>query len=207
MYNDIASSVMVNGWVSKQFPLSRAIRQGCPVSALLFIVAAEILAERIRTQKQIKGLVFNEEEGGEVKVLQYADDTTLFLRNKKSLEMAWKELGEFEKVAGPSVNKNKIVMKWISGKQHTCCKWDLSAFNLQWDEKHVKYLIGVYIDTDETKIATLNWENKLTKIQRLIDNWRIRNLTFVGRVFIIKSLFISQVVHILMYCANILQMR
>ena len=30
-------------------------------------------------------------------------------------------LGEFEKVAGPSVNKNKTVMKWISGKQHTCC--------------------------------------------------------------------------------------
>ena len=80
MYNDFASSVMVNGWVSKQFPLSRGIRQGCPVSALLFIIAAEILAERIRTQKQIKGIAFNEEEGSEVKVLEYADDTTLFLR-------------------------------------------------------------------------------------------------------------------------------
>ena len=53
-----------------------------------------------------------------------------FLRNKKSMEMAWKELGEFEKVAGPSVNKNKTVMRWINGKQHTCCKWDLSEFDL-----------------------------------------------------------------------------
>ena len=97
MYNDIASSVMVNGWVSNQFPLSRGIRQGCPVSALLFIIAAEILAERIRTQNQIKGIAFNEEEGSEVKVLQYADDTTLVLRNKKSMEMAWKELGELRK--------------------------------------------------------------------------------------------------------------
>ena len=58
--------------------------------------------------------------------VQYADDTTLFLRNKKSMEMALKELGKFEKVAGPRVNKNLTVMKWINGKQHTCCKWDLS---------------------------------------------------------------------------------
>ena len=89
-------------------------------------------------------------------MLQYADDTSLFLRNKESLGMVLKELHEFEKVAGPSVNKNKTIMKWLGSKQN---QWNISDFELQWDEKCVKYL-GVYIFKDEKIVATLNWENK-----------------------------------------------
>ena len=200
MYKGIVSSVIVNGRISNQFGVSRGIRQGCPVSALLFILAVEILSNRIRGEKNIEGVSFNDElHGGEIKVLQYADDTTLFLKNKKSMEIALKELEKFEKVAGPSVNKSKTVVKWISGKKCTC-KWDISDIDLQWEEKPVKYL-GVYIDTNEKDVVMLNWENKLKKIQRLIDNWRKRNLTLIGRVLIIKSLLISQIVHILMFCA------
>ena len=47
----------------------------------------------------------------------------------------------------------------------------------------------------------LNWETKLEKIQRLVDNWRKRNLTIIGRVLIIKTLPISQIVHLIMFCS------
>ena len=33
-----------NGWFSDDFSLSRAIRQGCPVSALVFILVVEVMA-------------------------------------------------------------------------------------------------------------------------------------------------------------------
>ena len=42
LYTDICSSALVNGWISESFPIQRGIRQGCPLSALLFILAAEI---------------------------------------------------------------------------------------------------------------------------------------------------------------------
>ena len=200
MYKDIMSSVIVNGWTSEQFPLTRGIRQGCPLSALLFILAVEILASKLRLKKEIKGFVFQEElETCEIKVLQYADDTTLFLDNKKSMATALNELHEFGRVAGPSVNKSKTVVKWLSGNKNVH-KWDISDFDLQWDENCVKYL-GVYMGTNEKIVASLNWENKLKKIQRLVDNWRIRNLTYFGKVLIIKSQLVSQIVHILMYCS------
>ena len=47
----------------------------------------------------------------------------------------------------------------------------------------------------------LNWETKLEKKQRLVDNWRKRNLTIIGRVLIIKTLLISQIVHLIMFCS------
>ena len=54
LYSDIKSCVGNNGYFSKIFEISRSIRQGCPISALLFILVAEIIAIKIRNKKKIK---------------------------------------------------------------------------------------------------------------------------------------------------------
>ena len=60
MYTDVNSSVLINGWKTKTFELGRGIRQGCPLSAMLFILAVEVLADRIRKNDRIKGVIFGE---------------------------------------------------------------------------------------------------------------------------------------------------
>ena len=52
LYNNISSCVGNNGYYSKRFKLSRSIRQGCPISALLFLLVAEIIAIHIRAEKK-----------------------------------------------------------------------------------------------------------------------------------------------------------
>ena len=42
LYNDSESCVANNGYTSSFFKLSRGIRQGCPISALLFLLVVEI---------------------------------------------------------------------------------------------------------------------------------------------------------------------
>ena len=51
----------------EMFKLSRGVKQGCPLSAHLFIMAIEMLAVKIRSNNIIKGL--------EIQVLLYADDS------------------------------------------------------------------------------------------------------------------------------------
>jgi hypothetical protein len=53
---------MNNGWISKIFKTSRVIRQGFPLSALLFVLSVEIMALRIRNNKDIKGFQINIDE-------------------------------------------------------------------------------------------------------------------------------------------------
>ena len=54
-YTGIQSAVIVNGYISEFFSLSRGVRQGCPLSPLLYVLIAEVLACNIRACPAIRG--------------------------------------------------------------------------------------------------------------------------------------------------------
>ena len=78
LYTDIQSCILNNGYTSPYFHITAGIRQGCPISALLFIIAVECLSIYIKNNNSIKGIIIG---GVERKITQLADDTTLFLRD------------------------------------------------------------------------------------------------------------------------------
>jgi len=49
MYSNITSVISNNGWISEPFNIKRGIRQGCPLSGLLFVIVAEALPVKIRS--------------------------------------------------------------------------------------------------------------------------------------------------------------
>ena len=61
---------MNNGTASAFFIPTRGIRQGCPISANIFIIIVETLAHAIRKNNRIQGIVIDEIE---FKISQYAD--------------------------------------------------------------------------------------------------------------------------------------
>ena len=106
IYYQPVACVKNNGHFSDTFGISRGIRQGCPVSALLFIVCAEILGKKIRSCNTLEGLVFSCPEKP-VKVIQYADDGILFLNSKNEMCTALNVLKKFGKVSGLVLNMEK----------------------------------------------------------------------------------------------------
>ena len=60
--------------MTNYFQISRGVRQGCPLSPSLFILAVELLALKIRQRPQCKGIHLPGDQ--EVKISQFADDTT-----------------------------------------------------------------------------------------------------------------------------------
>ena len=80
-YSNVSSCIINNGSFSGNFELSRGVRQGDPLWPYLFVIAIETLAAAIRTSIDIKGIKLDLEEW---KLVQYADDLTLFLSDLTS---------------------------------------------------------------------------------------------------------------------------
>ena len=54
----------------------QGICQQCPLSLVLSVIAAEVLANSIDGDKRIKGILIGNHE---IKILNFADDITIFL--------------------------------------------------------------------------------------------------------------------------------
>ena len=99
------SKVLQNGNLSYTIHLGRVCRQGDPRSPYLFVLAVELLAEAVRTIKNIEGLVMLKQEH---KISLYADDTTLLLKPKESvLREGMAFVKKFQLISGLKVNTDK----------------------------------------------------------------------------------------------------
>ena len=93
-----------------------------PCSPYIFILCAEALANKIRENKDIEGITVG---GNEIKISQYADDTTMILDgSKKSFTSALLDLELFGEISGLLLNSKKTEILWIgacAGPQDKLC--------------------------------------------------------------------------------------
>ena len=108
-YCNAENSVINNGFTTRQLKLSRGVKQGCPLSSYLFILSAEILATKIRQDNSVCAIfIFHKE----LKISQFADDTSLICSNLLSAQNALLILNEFEILSGLKLNESKTKAVW-----------------------------------------------------------------------------------------------
>lgn len=69
-YSGVQSAVNVNGY------LSHGVRQGCPLSPLLYVLVAEVLAVALRLHPRIESLLLPGSSCRLLAISKYADDTS-----------------------------------------------------------------------------------------------------------------------------------
>ena len=158
-----------------------------------------MLAISIRNNSDIKGISVNDEE---IKISQYADDTTLILDgSRKSLLSALKMLDDFSKASGLRLNDKKTEAMWIGasiGNENII----LPGKELNWPKDKVKTL-GLWISTNANLSSSLNCNEKLEKVKEILRCWKYRRLTLLGKITVIKALVVSQLVYLLSpLCSN-----
>ena len=105
IYDKPTANIILNGETLKAFPLKSGIRQGCPLSSLLFNIVLEVLATAIKAEKEIKEIQTGKEE---VKLSLFADDMILYIENPKDSTRKLLELNNaYSKVAGYKINTQK----------------------------------------------------------------------------------------------------
>ena len=197
-YENINSSVIVNGTVSAKIQIERGCRQGDPISPYLFILCAELLACKIRTDEEIRGIKLHDTE---YKVNQFADDTSFTLEgDQQSFEKLFTTLKEFEFISGLKLNYGKTCNVWLGSKKHSDTKF-LPDIDMDWNPPKFK-ILGIWFTKDGKDMENLNMKEKFGEVKRLYNIWLKRTSTPLGRVAILKSIILSKLVYLWILLPN-----
>ena len=182
-YSNISSCVLNNGFTTDLFPVRGGVRQGDPLAPLLFILALETLACQIREDNGIRGILVEEEE---IKLTLFADDMTCFLRDMASYYRLVVTLQLFSKFSNLQVNNDKTEIFAIG-------RHFLDQSNFPHKIRTSIKILGIYFDYNVRSRLKTNFESILKSIRDILNMWKWRGLTLLGRIQIVKSFIIPKV--------------
>ena len=157
LYKNIQSCVMNGGFSTGYFDIKRGVRQGDPLSSILFVAALEILLIRIRNDVNIKGIEISPNIN--VKLSCYADDLTCFLSDIDSANNVLNVLEQFHSISSLKVNVDKTEAMWLGRYKHsTDCPLPVKWTN------YIKVL-GIIFSYDEKLAISLNFDDKIRSLK------------------------------------------
>ncbi|KAK9543285.1 hypothetical protein VZT92_001076 [Zoarces viviparus] len=179
LYTGVGSVVSLNGHIGDVFRLHSGVRQGCPLSPLLYILYMEPLAAAIRADPGVRGFLLPGSGGLRVKLSQYADDTTLLLDTDACLFRSLEIFQSFGKVASAELNCAKSSVKFFGRwKERTEVPGGLMLCT------GPLKVLGVSFETAHS--ATANWTGRFLAVRKKLALWKSRGLTLIGKVLVLK---------------------
>ena len=178
-------SLTINGVTSGYFKGKTGLRQGDPLSPILFVMVMNILS--LMLNKAATNGTFNLHHGCEdinLTHLCFADDLLVFLDGSgDSLEGILKVLDEFEQLSGLAININKTSL-FASGIPDNDLQDIDSRFGLKPESLPIRYL-GTPLSSKRLSVS--DFDPLLLQIKKKITSWTVKTLSLAGRYTLISS--------------------
>jgi len=206
IYKDLSASVLVNGYKTGILRLLRGVKQGDALSCALFVICVEPLFRAIQEAQNISGLKVrspNSMEQVECKIAGYADDFTPIAANVDSVREIFKLYYKFSQISGIQLNPEKTEILKI-GPHYDDPDYEITVEygQKQHKVKTSKQIVvcGVSHPMYTPESYKHNISDKITKMKQLLNSWRCRALSLIGKILITKVYGLSQLIYFLQTC-------
>ena len=159
-----------------------------PPKSLLVYSRMEILALKIRQSPNCKGIYLP--NGKEVRISQFADDTTIITNNTDSLKAHLRTIDSFGNISGLKLNKKKTKAMWLGSMKNSNSK--ILEFKSTKDPIKV---LGAFLSYNHDKSVEENFIKRIRKMKVKLNLWLSRDLTLYGKSLLAKTLGMSQLVY------------
>lgn len=186
-YTDIISATKCNGHVSKYFKIERSVRQGCPLSAMLYVLCAEPLYQAISTELIGDGIKIPLTESESI-MYQHADDSTITISNILAIQKVLDTFNLYGKASGAKLNLDKSEILPL-GRGREKINSNTANFRVV---NGILEVLGVFLGPRFEECEKLNWNKKITQTKSLLGWWKQRQLTLNGKAIVLNSLIMSK---------------
>lgn len=186
IYKGATSRVKVNGFLTEPISIQRGVRQGCPLSALLYVLCSEVLTTNIRKNTNIIGFRINQ-NGHEHKESIYADDLGVITTTEDSMQELFNLFEKYQLASNSKINKDKTKALWLGNWIGRTDK----PLGLNWTNEEVKFL-GVYIGNDRKRASMITFNEILDKIKLKISYWNNKYISKKGKVKVLNTFILTK---------------
>ena len=201
LYNEITVRVLVNGHFSEKIKIGRGVKQGDALSCSLFILCVDPLLRNINANDKIKVIEIIGAKSGmkaDFKASGYADDIAIICRNtKESIQEIFKEYEKLTIASGLELNAEKTEMLGLGTCENEEIYHEIRYCNVVYKIKTIQELkiCGIYFCNDKAIEYDHNILSKIEKLEMQLKKWKCRNLTMEGKILIIKTFGLSQIIY------------
>ena len=124
----------------------------------------------------------------------YADDTTFFLKDMKSVTEVMIIFDKFSFYSGSKPNRKKCEVAGIGVLKRV--NLELCGMECVDLTKSCLKIMGIHFSYNKILQNQKNFITHVKNIEKILRVWRMRNLTLQGKITIFKTLSISKIVHL-----------
>ena len=132
---------------------------------------------------------FIEVNNHEIKIAQYADDTSVFICDRESVLELLNFFEEFSFLSGLEINTSKTEAMWLGQWKNN----QDTPFGFKWPKDPILSL-GVFFSHNETDADEPNFDTKIRDLEKALQMWHRRNLTLYRKINIVKTLGPSKLI-------------
>ena len=136
------------------------------------VVTRPLVVYVVKRPKEIEGIQIDQNKS--IKITQYADDTTVFVKNIRYVHRLFDLLRQFENCSGLRINQSKSEILWLGSLRQ---RKD-SILNLKLSDETV-YALGVYFSYDEELATKRNFFEKLPKLKMILKFGRLETYPYM----------------------------